>query len=372
MSLRASSTFAASTSAPGTVELATDAEAKAVTSQALAVTPGNLAAVFAEPPALGSTTAAAVNATVVKAANGSVAAPSFAFSAAADLGIYHSGSNVLRFQSPSGGYFNFQNGASGGAIGVLDTTGFKTNNLVLNIASGDVKLERDAANTLALRNSTSTQIWRVYGTYTDASNYERVGLTTQAGTTTLYQEQAGTGTARNFAIGTAGAAILRFVTNNTTRWEVGATGHFTTLTDNTYDIGASGATRPRDYYGAGKITSAGATAGIGYATGAGGTVTQTTDKSTGVTLNKVAGQITMHNATLNAGDEVGFTVTNSAVAATDVIIVNVASGATANSYLVGVDAVASGSFHIVVSNVSASNLGEAIVLNFAVIKGVTA
>lgn len=122
------------------------------------------------------------------------------------------------------------------------------------------------------------------------------------------------------------------------------------------------------------IKSSNATAGVGYDTGAGGTVTQGagSGKATGVTLNKVCGQITLNNATLNAGAEVGFTFTNSAIAATDVVIVNVATGATADSYIVDVDAVAAGSCRIVLTNVSGSNLGEAVVLNFAVIKAVAA
>lgn len=122
----------------------------------------------------------------------------------------------------------------------------------------------------------------------------------------------------------------------------------------------------------GSIKSNGATAGIGYATGAGGTVTQGTDKSTGVTLDKVTGTVTMHNATLNAGTTVGFVLTNSAIAATDVIVVNLKSGATADSYVVTVTAVAAGSCRIELRNTSAGNLGEAVVLSFAVIKGVAA
>ena len=39
-----------------------------------------------------------------------------------------------------------------------------------------------------------------------------------------------------------------------------------------------------------------ATTGIGYATGAGGTVTQATSKSTAVILNKLTGAITMNAA----------------------------------------------------------------------------
>jgi hypothetical protein len=50
----------------------------------------------------------------------------------------------------------------------------------------------------------------------------------------------------------------------------------------------------------GSLTSISSTGGIGYATGAGGPVTQLTSKSTGVTLGKVAGQITMNGAALAA------------------------------------------------------------------------
>jgi hypothetical protein len=110
---------------------------------------------------------------------------------------------------------------------------------------------------------------------------------------------------------------------------------------------------------------------IGYATGAGGAVTQLTNKSTGVTLNKLCGQITMNNAALAAAAEVSFTLTNSFIAATDVLIVNVASGATAATYTATIDAVAAGSARITVGNYSASSQSEAVVLNFVVVKAVT-
>ncbi len=110
----------------------------------------------------------------------------------------------------------------------------------------------------------------------------------------------------------------------------------------------------------------------GYGTGAGGAVTQATDKSTGVTLNTPCGVITTNNATLNAGVEVSFAVTNSCVSATDVIVANVASGGTASAYGLSVNGVASGSFTLTITNLSGSNLGEAIVINFAVIKGASA
>lgn len=111
---------------------------------------------------------------------------------------------------------------------------------------------------------------------------------------------------------------------------------------------------------------------FGYESGAGGTVSQATSKSTGVTLNKLSGAITMDAATLNAGTAVGFTLTNSTIAAADLVLVNIKSGATADSYNVDVDAVAAGSCRISIRNHTAGNLSEAVVLSFAVIKGVAA
>ena len=101
----------------------------------------------------------------------------------------------------------------------------------------------------------------------------------------------------------------------------------------------------------------------------GGTVTQATNKSTGVTLNTESGQITMSDAALTANAEVTFTVTNSKIAATDCIVVNHASGGTAGSYFVGISEVAAGSFKVTVTNASAGSLSEAIVINFVALKG---
>ena len=101
----------------------------------------------------------------------------------------------------------------------------------------------------------------------------------------------------------------------------------------------------------------------------GGTVTQSTSKSTTVVLSTYSGQITMHAAELAAGVEVTFTVTNTRIAATDVVIANHGSAGTAGSYLVQANSIASGSYKITVSNVSAGALSEAIVINVALIKG---
>jgi hypothetical protein len=81
---------------------------------------------------------------------------------------------------------------------------------------------------------------------------------------------------------------------------------------------AAGALTPTSVASTGAVTSSSATAGIGYATGAGGAVTQLTSKSTAPpAINKVCGQITMNNAALAAGAKVSFAVSNTSCAATD-------------------------------------------------------
>ena len=112
--------------------------------------------------------------------------------------------------------------------------------LVLNnwAKTQSASLAVEAANTLALRNSTSAQAFRVYNTYTDASNYERGFIGFAGGSQFLVgTSQLGTGAARH----------LVFQTSGTDRWYINsASGYFLAATDNAYDIGASGANRPRD------------------------------------------------------------------------------------------------------------------------------
>jgi hypothetical protein len=120
-------------------------------------------------------------------------------------------------------------------------------------------------------------------------------------------------------------------------------------------------------FAGGQIRSTSATAGIGYATGAGGAVTQGTSRTTGVTLNNVCGAITLFTAAGSATWQ-SFTVTNSAVAATDTIIVNQRSGT--DLYMISVTAVGAGSFRISYATTGGTT-SEAPVFNFSVIKAVS-
>ena len=117
-----------------------------------------------------------------------------------------------------------------------------------------------------------------------------------------------------------------------------------------------------------RITGAGS---LGYSTGSGGAVTQLTSKTTGVTLDKSNGQITME-ATTAIGASVVFTLTNSFIAVTDAVIANIATGGTANAYTIDVLTVAAGSVGLRVTNITAGSLSEAVVVTFALINAVAA
>jgi hypothetical protein len=116
-----------------------------------------------------------------------------------------------------------------------------------------------------------------------------------------------------------------------------------------------------------------ATEEIGYATAAQGTVTQATDKSTGVTLNKSAGRITMNNAALAGSTAVSFTLTNNLISANDTIIVCVSSnttGSAAGAYTTYVSYLSAGSALITLRNLTtATSYSEAVIINFCIIHG---
>jgi hypothetical protein len=137
------------------------------------------------------------------------------------------------------------------------------------------------------------------------------------------------------------------------------------ITSTTIDNTVIGGTTPAAVTG----TNVYASAELGYNASAQGTVTQATSKSTGVTLNKSVGQITMNAASLLGGATVLFTLTNSVLSAKDVVIVNVGSGGTSGAYWPYVANVAAGTAVIGVYNNTVGALAEAIVINYAVIHG---
>lgn len=127
----------------------------------------------------------------------------------------------------------------------------------------------------------------------------------------------------------------------------------------------------------GGILSTSASTGIGYAAGAGAAVTQITNRSTGVTINAVCGTITTTTTSLAAGASAEFTVTNSAVAIGDVVVVAIRSGSSNGAGVAGITSavvttVAAGSFVMSINNESTTTAETgAIIVNFAIIKAVS-
>jgi hypothetical protein len=134
----------------------------------------------------------------------------------------------------------------------------------------------------------------------------------------------------------------------------------------TLDNTPIGATTPSTIVG----TTVYCSSEIGYTAAAQGTVTQATSKSTGVTLSKSAGRITMNNAELAANTAVSFTLTNTVISANDAIIVNISGGATAAAYTVYISSMSAGSAVVTLRNLTAGALSEAVIINFAILHGV--
>ena len=137
------------------------------------------------------------------------------------------------------------------------------------------------------------------------------------------------------------------------------------LTGTTIDNTVIGGTTPAAVTG----TDIYASDEIGYNATAQGTVTQLTSKSTGVTLNKSMGRITMNNAELGGGNGVTFTLTNSFISANDVVVVSISGGGTAGSYWPYVASQTTGSAVIGLYNNTGGPLSEAVIINFAIIHG---
>lgn len=196
----------------------------------------------------------AITGGTVKVNDGTAAAPSYSFASSPSSGMFISG-GFLQWTS------------LGLLVGGLDSGGFSSTAYRIGAtpASPDVFLTRDAANTLAQRNGAAAQAFRLYNTFTDAANYERFDAAWLAGELTLQIGSAGTGVAtRGLKIAAGSGVDGDIFLNNSAglRLRFGASSVFvdsgglrlsstTPLiwnTDNTADIGASGATRPRTLY----------------------------------------------------------------------------------------------------------------------------
>lgn len=189
-------------------------------------------------------------------------------------------SRAFRLDANSSSIFDITIGGAVTALGQFNGSGFKANGAGIdvngtlngtvigstsslffvsttNLLSGtpDVILARDAANTLALRNGVNAQQFSIYQTFTDASNYGRLAILWNSGSS-VYQiipQFAGTGSA-NVDIqiggisggGQNGAQLTVYASGQfifaragiANYWQIDtAAGNFVPLNDNTRDIG---------------------------------------------------------------------------------------------------------------------------------------
>ncbi len=213
---------------------------------------------------------------------------------------------------------------------------------------------------------------RITGDFSNATLSNRLSIQTNVinGNTVPFIIPNGTGTSSSLVVGTSqDASNGSYLAMNAN--SLGATKLISSYTGTgsylplIFEVG--GAERMRiDTDGNVLVTGSCA---LGYGTGSGGTVTQWTNKNTSVTLNKPTGAITMNNAALAAGASVSFTFINSLIANTDILVLSLKNGSgSVNAYKFFSEC-ANGSGVIQVTNISGISLAEAIVINFAIIKG---
>jgi hypothetical protein len=232
----------------------------------------------------------------------------------------------------------------------VDNLKFDGNTISATNTNGDINITPNGTGAVVIPTATFTTLnATTFSTVNAAAHFDLTGTTfTADGTDTnisISLVPKGTGKIVADGVGINGGVISTTTTNQNL-----------TLSPN----------------GTGEIV---ATAPFGYGgSGTGGTVTQATSRTTGVTLNKLSGQITLFAATAISGHASNeFTLTNSFIDATDVVHVCFASGLTSAQYGVTVTAVSAGSCKITVSNFSNSATpSDTPVLNFVVIKGVNA
>jgi hypothetical protein len=185
---------------------------------------------------------------------GSSSVPTYSFAGDATTGIYSTNSGQIYFVGGGLVYAKFAGGLTQAADQPIRWAATID-------AAGDVFLFRDAPNTLALRNSTAAQTFRVYNTYSNAgADYERLDIGWTSNTVFIKTAKLGGGQNRDMAI--TASAEMYLGSGNADRWRLNTSGHLIAQADNTYDIGASGANRPRNVYVADNLHASVLRAGI--------------------------------------------------------------------------------------------------------------
>jgi hypothetical protein len=173
-------------------------------------------------------------------ADGTASLPSITFGTDNTKGFYSQSTNAIGMALAGAELFRFS--TSGLSI-FSDVIGLRLGTL------SDAIILRGAADTIDQRRSTNAQTFRVYNTFTDASNYERAAISWATNVLTIGTEAAGTGSGRNVQFTRGGTRIFDFTSNT-----LNLSQNITFGTDNANDIGAVGATRPRNGFFAGTLS----------------------------------------------------------------------------------------------------------------------
>jgi hypothetical protein len=192
-----------------------------------------------------------------------------------------------KFSVAKGGAFSFRSGATLASISTDGTGRILLNGSTsagarvagdLHIGSNDVVLVRDSTGgILAQRDGTNAQAFRVYNTFpgTTANEWAELDWKTD-GTLRFGTNHAGTGAAKTINIVVGGTSKVSI---SSSQFVVGS--NFVFGSDNSHDIGASGANRPRNVYVAGTVEAASFTAAsrLGLTASAGNAVVTTYNSS---------------------------------------------------------------------------------------------
>jgi hypothetical protein len=309
-------------------------------------------------------------------------------------------------------------GTTGGSSLILETGGAGSANL--RSTSGTVNLQVGGSTRVSVTSSKTTLLGNVYAQFIQSSESVDVPLQLQSTGTGKIQLQSDTEVAATKKLTLGSALVLgatggssRVALENTTAGSstafvsgnLDSTGNITTSLElrgtsiavtgtgtdaikigrNTSGtINRSGLANLGNLFGTtayvagnldsnGNILLSGTSSQLGFTTGAGGTVIQLTNRDAPVTLNSPTGTINVRPQAIAPTEAQSFTLTNSCIAATDMVIVQHVSGGSLGAYNVTATPAANSAL-ITLRHVAEGmgNLIEELLLRFVVIKSVNA
>jgi hypothetical protein len=193
---------------------------------------------------------AAPSVTSIALGAGTPSAPSVWLGADTGTGWYRDAANHWTFVSGGGNKISLMNGLM--RLEGTMVLGWATND---STTAADATVVREGVGTLAQRSGTTTQVYSLYNTFTDASNYERLTFSHPAANQfRITPDSLGTGATSHLSLNAqTGRSVIMAVAGSTI-FQFDSTGMLAGV-NNTKDIG-SGAAAPRSVYAATSVLSA--------------------------------------------------------------------------------------------------------------------